>query len=49
MKKLLGIIVLLLLINNAEAAKKVKFSKDLALGLNKSEVSSVSHKKSYSF
>mgnify|MGYP000991852319 CR=1 FL=1 len=49
MKKLLGIIVLFLLINNAEAAKKVKFSKDLALGLNKSAVSSVSHKKNYSF
>ena len=49
MKKLLGIIVLFLLINNDEAAKKVKFSKDLALGLNKSEVSTVSHKKRYSF
>jgi len=50
MKKLLGILVLgLLLSNNVEAEKKVKFSKDLALGLNKSAVSSVSHKKNYSF
>ena len=50
MKFFLGILFIFLLFNNnAEAGKKIKFSKDLAIGLNKTEVSTVSHKKSYFF
>ena len=50
MKKLLGILFICLLFsNNADAGKKIKFSKDLAIGLNKTEVSTVSHKNIYSF
>ena len=50
MKKLLVILVICLFFsNNAEAGKKIKFSKDLAIGLNKTEVSTVSHKKNYFF
>ena len=49
MKKLLGILVLSLLFSNGEiAAKNIKFSKDLGIGV-KARVSSVSHKKKYSF
>ena len=45
MKKLLGILVLSLLFSNEEiAAKNIKFSKDLGIGV-KARVSSVSHKK----
>ena len=49
MKKILGILVLSLLFSNEEiAAKNIKFSKDLGIGV-KARVSSVSHKKNIVF